>query len=183
MSCTVLLIAQSYDKIVGGWMQMAEVWETRKSECQPCERCRTTYLHYQYLICQLEARLSFLQDTRVMWLAEMQIANDLLGLNPLPSSRHQRMNLAPCLELSYQKESLSPPLPHFHHARMPLLFLGEPRRNYKTPWLLPNLYFLDCSFWVAHCRRACLHPVIYSGNIFECEPDASHCLRSRDVMP
>jgi hypothetical protein len=68
-----------------------------------------------------------------MWLAEMQIANDLLGLNPLPSSRHQRMNLAACLELSYQEGRLSPHPSLFHHPRMPPLFLGEQSRNYKTP--------------------------------------------------
>lgn len=96
------------------------------------ERCRIAYLHYQYLICQFEASFSVLQDTRVMWLAEMQIANDLLGLNPLPSSRHQRMNLLDCLELSYQNESLTSPS-LFQHPCIPQLFLGEQRRNYKPP--------------------------------------------------
>lgn len=111
-------------------MQMAEVLGTWKSGCQPSERCRTAYLHYQYLICQLEASFSVLQVTRVMWLAEMQIANDLLGLKPLPSSRHQRMNLLDCLELSYQDESLTSPS-LFQHPCIPQLFLGEQRRYYK----------------------------------------------------
>lgn len=142
---TMLLIAQSYDKTGGSWMQMAEVLKTRKSGCQPFERCRTAYLDYQYLICQLEASFSVLQDTRVMWLAEMQIANDLLGLNPLPASRHQRMNLLDCLELSYQIESLISPF-LLQHSCIPPLFLGEQRRSYKPPRLLLDLYFLDCSF-------------------------------------
>lgn len=142
---TMLLIAQSYDKTGGSWMQMAEVLKMRKSGCQPFERCCTAYLDYQYLICQLEASFSVLQDTRVMWLAEMQIANDLLGLNPLPASRHQRMNLLDCLELSYQIESLIAPF-LLQHSCIPPLFLGEQRRSYKPPRLLLDLYFLDCSF-------------------------------------
>lgn len=178
---TMLLIAQSYDKTGGSWMQMAEVLKTWKSGCQSFERCRTAYLDYQYLICQLEASFSVLQDTRVMWLAEMQITNDLLGLNPLPASRHQRMNLLDCLELSYQIESLTSPS-LLQHSCFPPLFLGEQRRSYKPPRLLLDLYFLDYSSWGAHCGKACPHPVIYSGNISECEPDASHRLHSGDVM-
>lgn len=59
---TMFLIAQSYDKTGGSWMQMAEVLKTWKSGCQSFERCRTAYLDYQYLICQLRSK--FLSSAR-----------------------------------------------------------------------------------------------------------------------
>lgn len=71
--------ACSYDKNCDVGMQMTEVLETLKLQCQPCERWCRADLHYQYLICQLEASFSFLLDTRVMWIAECKLLMIILA--------------------------------------------------------------------------------------------------------
>lgn len=66
----MLQIAHSDDKTRDTGWQMTKVLETQAFWRQPCERCCRTYLHYQYLICQLEASFSFLPAPRGMWIAE-----------------------------------------------------------------------------------------------------------------
>lgn len=75
----ILQIALSYDKDGDSRMQMTEGFETWKSWFQPCERCCTADLRYQYLICQLEASFSFLLDTRVMRIAECKLLMIILA--------------------------------------------------------------------------------------------------------
>lgn len=69
----MLQSARSYDKNCDVGMQMTEVSETLKLQCQHCEGWCRAVLHYQYLTCQLEASFSFLLDTRVMWIAECKL--------------------------------------------------------------------------------------------------------------
>lgn len=66
----MLQIARSYDKNRDTGLQMTKVLETQEFWRQPCERCCRAYLHYQYLICQLEASFSFLPATGGMCIAE-----------------------------------------------------------------------------------------------------------------